>query len=701
MIFTFIIPILQRFLQPVSNISMRKLTLPAFFLIIFSFSLNTGFAQEDTLSTKTLSEIVVTGQYKPQSLKQSVYQVKVVPAEIIRKMGATNLESVLQNQLNLRFQYDAATGGSNFSMAGLAGQSVKVLVDGVPLVGRQGTNNEININQIDVHTIERIEIVEGPMSVIYGADALAGVVNIITKKKSREKFGVGANLQEETVGNEYGAKEGIHNQHINAFLNHKKFYFNGNIGRNLFQGWKDTAQGRELVWHSKRQFVGSAVLGYKSEKLHAYYRFDGLDELITNPANFPSASEPALDQEYISQRTMHQLQASYVINYQLDVNAAASYTHFSRQVYSSLYYPGGDVRAVSTPGLNSITSIHGYNFRASVQYRPFRWLSFQPGIDVNLEDGEGERIKQGVQRIDDYAFYLTAEVKPTSRLNIKPGIRMIENSVYNAPPVIPSLNAKYSITKNLDVRAAYARGFRAPSIRELYYDFVDASHNITGNPNLKAEHSDSYTASLLYTPVVKGVDKFTTVLSGFSNNVKNRIDFLFSNTGSNTTYMNIADFRSRGLNLENTIAIKNLSAGLGAGVTGYYNEYNKEDKSLPEYNWSPEVNARLSYTFNKIGLTANAFYKFTGQLPRYQEFESSAGVGILLLETQSYHWADITVNKKVGRYVLLNAGVKNLFDVSMLNTTQSSSVHGSGNSFSQLAYGRSYFAGLAFNWLKK
>ena len=56
------------------------------------------------------------------------------------------------------------------------------------MTGRQGTSNEININQIDINSIERIEIVEGPMSVVYGADALAGVINIITKKAALQKF---------------------------------------------------------------------------------------------------------------------------------------------------------------------------------------------------------------------------------------------------------------------------------------------------------------------------------------------------------------------------------------------------------------------------------------------------------------------------------------------------------------------------------
>ncbi|MBW7892864.1 MAG: TonB-dependent receptor plug domain-containing protein, partial [Chitinophagaceae bacterium] len=171
---------------------MRKLCL----LIGLAGMASLGRAQEDTVFSKELSEVVVTGQYKPQSVKNSVYQVRVIPYEQIQKQGAAKLQDVLSNQLNIRFSQDPATGGSNINMLGLAGQNVKVLIDGVPVVGRQGTSNEVNVNQIEVNSIERIEIIEGPMSVIYGADALAGVINIITRKPKNERLSVNARVQE-------------------------------------------------------------------------------------------------------------------------------------------------------------------------------------------------------------------------------------------------------------------------------------------------------------------------------------------------------------------------------------------------------------------------------------------------------------------------------------------------------------------------
>src|SRR5687768_12906190 len=198
-------------------------------------------AQEDTTKAKELGEVVVTGQYKPQSAKNSVYQVRTITKERIQKQGATKLQDALNNELNIRFSQDLATGGSDITMMGLKGQNVKILIDGLPMVGRQGTSNEIDINQIDINSIERVEIVEGPMSVVYGADALAGVINIITKKASSSKLLVTARLHEETIGDEYGIGQGIHNQHAGLSWRNKNWEIGGGFSHNYFGGWKDTA----------------------------------------------------------------------------------------------------------------------------------------------------------------------------------------------------------------------------------------------------------------------------------------------------------------------------------------------------------------------------------------------------------------------------------------------------------------------------
>jgi outer membrane receptor for ferrienterochelin and colicins len=537
------------------------------------------------------------------------------------------------------------------------------------------------------------------MSVIYGADALAGVINIITKKINNKKISVNANVQEETAGKEYGWDEGIHNQYLGASYNYKNWFISGGIGRNLFQGWKDTATGRELTWHKKDQIIGNVVLSYRAGKLNAYYRFDGLDEIITNPAN-PAGGQPALDQDYISDRVMQQLQATYNFSSRLIANALASYTHFTRQVYSTLYYANGDVRVSTAPGTQSLSTFNGATFRASAVYSPSQFVSFQPGVDVNIETGEGDRIKSGTQKIEDYAFFITAEITLFKWLNIRPGVRFINNSVYDAPPVVPSLNTRITLTKDLDLRFAYARGFRSPSLRELYYVFFDATHSIQGNPDLKAEHSNSFTGSLSLQKKLASY-LLTGTLSGFYNDVDNLIGTAVNaNNPAVTTYLNITRYKTVGSTVSADLHHNRITAALGYSYTGRYNAYNADNKSLPEFKFSSEINATAGYTFPKIGLNANLFYKYTGKLPYYQEVINNNITEIRLAQTDGYHIADLTFNKTLFKLLVLNAGVRNLFDVTRINNSAVSSGAHAVTGATAIGYGRSYFLGLAFNWSK-
>ena len=190
-------------------------------------------------------------------------------------------------------------------------------------------------------------------------------------------------------------------------------------------------------------------------------------------------------------------------------------------------------------------------------------VSLQPGIDINHESATGQRIA-GKPDITDYALFVSAEIKPVEGLNLRPGLRFMKNSVYDAPPVIPSINGKINLSKQSELRLAYAYGFRAPALRELYFDYHDANHDIIGNPDLKAEHSNSFTGSWTWTPALKNSLQFSTVLSGFYSDFRNLIDFAVD--PSNATQfkaVNIDRFKTTGGTIENTIACDHVKATLG------------------------------------------------------------------------------------------------------------------------------------------
>ena len=658
------------------------------------------FAQQDS-TVKELEEVVVTGQYKPQSLKRSVYQVKIITAERIAAHNAAKLQDILATEMNIRFSQDLATGGSDINMLGLSGQNVKILIDGLPVIGRQGTSNEININQIEVNSIERIEVIEGPMSVIYGADALGGVINIITKKASNGILKAQLKLLEETVGSEYGIKKGIHNQNLNVFYNRGDWNFSGSIGRNLFHGWKDSATERELIWHKKDQIIGTASIGFRKNGWDVRYRIDGLDEVVTNPGNYINYQQDAddslaFDQEYLTKRVMQQLQAFYQPHKKLAFNFQSAYSDYSRQVFSTtVSKKTGDVRLNTAPGSQSIIDFTGLTLRGSSVIMFNDKTSIQPGIDINYESGNGERLAEGVNRITDIALFVTSELHPTNWLSLKPGVRFIKNSVYDAPPVMPSINAKVTLNKQLDLRLAYANGFRSPSIRELYFNFFDANHQIIGNPDLKAETSNSVTGSLTWK--ANRSFPFNAVLSTFYNAVDNLIDYGVSANDPNIfIYVNVGDYKSKGFNFSVNTRYAGWNFAAGFGYTARYNQFNVSDKELPEFNWSAEANTALGYSFKKLALDINLFYKYTGKLPFYQISNVSGQQLLTLVKTESYHWADLTLNKKFSKHFMLGMGIKNLFDVTVLNNTSTASVH-AANGARPIGYGRSYFTAITFN----
>lgn len=113
------------------------------------------------------------------------------------------------------------------------------------------------------------------------------------------------------------------------------------------------------------------------------------------------------------------------------------------------------------------------------------------------------------------------------------------------------------------------------------------------------------------------------------------------------------------------------------------------------------MNSNITYTFSKIGATVNLAYKFSGRRPFYQ-LNTVGGIEQVSLErTGSFNTADLMINKKIFKALNLNAGVKNLFDITTISSTSvaSGSAHSTGGPI-PLNYGRSYVVGLSYNWNK-
>ena len=680
---------------------MKKLALILFILSASAGSVLAQAPAGDSLATLNLEEVVITGQYEPQSVEKSVYKIRTIPMERIQARGAVRLQDVLNTELNIRFSQDLATGTSNITMQGLSGQNVKVLIDGLPMVGRQSTDNSFNINQINVNSIERIEIIEGPMSVIYGADALAGVINIITKKTPDGKLDLTARVHEESVGKEYGIDKGIHNESVGVGYTNKKFNMRADFARNYFGGFKGDSTGREETWHPKTQWLGNALVGYSTGKSRAYYRIDYLNEDIFNPGNYGAggaAPGVALDQNYISTRLMHQLQGAHTFSDKLSFNGALAYTHYVRKTQSTTVNEAtGDVRLSLGAGQQDVTSFNGTTFRGTFQYRINNKLTLQPGVDLNYETGEGGRIKEGVHPIGDYAGFVSAEWSVTPSVQLRPGLRMTHNTAYNAPPVMPSMNTKIKITDRQDLRVSYGRGFRAPSIRELYFDFFDASHSIEGNPNLKPETSNSFNASWNWQVYERDGNKITTAVGGFFNDVHDMINYGQKAGSTTTSYINIDRYKTKGVTWNNTWRNRSWDLNAGFAYTGRYNQLHEDTNGGPAFQWSPEVTTTVSYKTTNGGWNFSFYYKYTGKLP-YPEIVTVNGETVInIAKMGAYQWADASIQKKIFKNFSATTGVRNLFNITNVNSTSlaSGGAHSSGP-IRPIGSGRAYYLSLTY-----
>jgi outer membrane receptor for ferrienterochelin and colicins len=262
--------------------------------------------------------------------------------------------------------------------------------------------------------------------------------------------------------------------------------------------------------------------------------------------------------------------------------------------------------------------------------------------------------------------------------------------VYKAP-LVPSFHIKYDINGKHAFRFSYARGFRAPSLKELYFYFVDINHNITGNLDLKAEQSHNFnlawTANWQQTSTVWKIDH--TV---FYNYIDNLIS-LAQVSGASYTYFNVDVFQTLGTQFQAEMAYRHFKMAAGFAYIGRYNQLS-ENTSVQKFTYSPEAKCNLFYEWHKINMTFALFYKYSGSLPSY----ALDGAGeVYRTSIGDYHTADITVSKLCWKkQINISAGSKNIFDVKNVSGSVAGGAH-AGSSGMMVGMGRTYFVKLDIN----
>ena len=394
-----------------------------------------------------MKEVVVTGEFQPQSLKNSVYRTRIINAERIRLKAATNIQQVLNTELGFRFSNDLTLGTTDVQMMGMSGRSVKILLDGVPMIDR-GDARE-SLDQIDINTVERIEIVEGPLSVSYGSDALVGVINVITKRAGKETFNINARIQEETAGKEYSpfGKSGKHMQHVGAGWQNKGWSALAGLTRDEFNGFNrpDPAVLPQDIsatyWKPKLKWMANGKLGYRNNNFNVFYRFDYLDETINSNGGYLVNENKSRRQQYITNRYIHLLQGDYRLNDKLELSTSISYNNLKRATQTKLHnFATGLDSLTSELGDQDVAKFNSGAFRTVLVYKMSDQISFQPGIEISTDVASGARII-GEPRINDYAFFISSDIKFAKEFMFV-RVSGLSKFYLRCTPVIPTLILK-------------------------------------------------------------------------------------------------------------------------------------------------------------------------------------------------------------------------------------------------------------------
>ena len=554
-----------------------------------------------------LDQVVVTGQFRAQPVDRSIYQLDVIDRKQIDLKAANNLGDLLRNDLSFQLRSEGVLGDF-LRIRGLTGEHIRILIDGMPITGRMA--DRIELGQLSLDNVDHIEVIEGPMSVVYGSNALAGAINLITKENLRKSLLLDAEAYYETVG--------IYNFNLNISRKYRDHSFALNGGRNFYNGWGPIDTSRYKIWKPKLQYLGGAAYSYHSKRTTVRYHTDLLAEELRDQdsLSLENLYERALDAYHYTRRWNNSLHVNHIFQKDLLVDLQAGYSYYRKRKITYLNDLVNLEKTIAeNPSLHDTTLFHLVSLRSILSNRTGKKFEYQAGFDYSYELAEGKRT-QGQQNISEGAGFLNFIYHPWEVMSLQPGIRYIFNSKFKAP-LVYALNLKAN-PGNLTLRASLAKGFRAPSIKQLYLEFIDQNHEIYGNPDLEAETGESFNASIDHT---LNSGKHTLQLSGtgFYNLIINAIQLVVNTEDPGWgTYFNISGdpLRTKGMEVRAAYHFfPRISLDGGIITTGR----NRIDRPS-DFVYSTDIASTFKYFSPQCEYELAIFYKYTDD---YLEFRGN------------------------------------------------------------------------------
>lgn len=494
-------------------------------LVLLSLSAEVS-AQSNVAMQDSIPEIVVTGTGTEHYLKDAPVQTEVISRKMLDSYAGATLEDILSG-LCASFDFSAGDMGANMQLGGLGNGYILILVDGKKMHGDVGGQN--NLGLIDPARIERIEIVKGAASALYGSDAIAGVVNIILKKHRENIL-----IENTSRGGSYGEFR----QSNTVQFKVGKFTSSTNFQLKHSDGWQNTTYedpnryeypitnsinktvNRYTDWQVVQRFDYQATKNLSLYADGSFYR-----KRIYRPCGVPDYKTYDFLYRNSSVATGGKLKLKNSNSIMLDVNydSHAYYYMYTRETWDKEYDDSG--KEISFPYFPGDKGLQSDQSRLLLQLKGIFNLPYfnrlSVGTDTEINWLDAPRRLDEKDQVSDYttSFYAQDEWTPIERLNITAGGRLTVNQNFGVR-ITPKVSALYKLGA-FNLRATYSEGFKTPTLKELHYRYIRQMSIISlnlGNTELDPQTSRYVSGGLEYNGT-----RFSINVTGYCNWVDNMI----------------------------------------------------------------------------------------------------------------------------------------------------------------------------------
>ena len=488
-------------------------------------------AQDDIWRSDSLQEVVVTGTGTRHLLKNAPVQTEVITNKMLSQYGGKSLEDILAG-LTASFAFNEGDMGSQMQLNGLGNNYILILIDGKRIHGDVGGENDLGL--IDPHNIEKIEIVKGAQSALYGSDAMAGVINIITKKHTDSGIFV-----------DNSTRYGTHNdlrQHNTLALAFGKFISQTNFQLQRNDGWQNTSEeyaeamvltdSRNMTVNKFKNWQVAERLTYQPMKdLELYAEGSLYKKNICRPMD---GTHPSCD-VYTYDLRYNNASASVGgkwrnITLDIDWNKHAYYYDYTKGTYDYVLLKGGEYgdlngewySVLMKPGQSKLQSDQQ---RLMGQLKSIFHLPYENTLNAGAEYRYDylkapERTETGTASDRTAALYVQDEFNMLKWLNMTVGLRLVDNQNFGFR-LTPKASAMLSVD-DIRFRLGWSQGFKTPAVKELHYRYLHVMGSSTffniGNTDLDPQTSNYYSANVEY----RG-QKLTVSVTGYLNKLDNMI----------------------------------------------------------------------------------------------------------------------------------------------------------------------------------